>query len=35
MIKFSSFWLTRDQDFMQDKIIASRTCFGGYMDVNC
>ena len=20
---------------MQDKIIASRTCFGGHMDVNC
>ena len=23
------------QGFMQDKIIASYTCFGGYMDVNC
>ena len=21
--------------FMQDKIIASHTCFGGHMDVNC
>ena len=24
-----------DQGFMQDKIIASHTCFGGHMDVNC
>ena len=23
------------QDFMQDKIIASHTCFDGHMDVNC
>ena len=23
------------QCFMQDKIIASHTCFGGHMDVNC
>ena len=23
------------QGFMQDKIIASHTCFGGHMDVNC
>ena len=23
------------QGFMQDQIIASRTCFGGHMDVNC
>ena len=23
------------QGFMQDKIIASHTCFGGPMDVNC
>ena len=21
--------------FMQDNIIASHTCFGGHMDVNC
>ena len=21
--------------FMQDQVIASRTCFGGHMDVNC
>ena len=21
--------------FMQDQIIASHTCFGGHMDVNC
>ena len=25
----------REQGFMQDKIIASHTCFGGHMDVNC
>ena len=24
-----------EQGFMQDKIIASHTCFGGHMDVNC
>ena len=24
-----------DQGFMQDQIIASHTCFGGHMDVNC
>ena len=23
------------QGFMQEKIIASYTCFGGHMDVNC
>ena len=23
------------QGFMQDNIIASHTCFGGHMDVNC
>ena len=23
------------QGFMQDKIIASHTCFGEHMDVNC
>ena len=23
------------QGFMQDKIIASHTCFGGHMDINC
>ena len=23
------------QGFRQDKIIASHTCFGGHMDVNC
>ena len=23
------------EGFMQDKIIASYTCFGGHMDVNC
>ena len=23
------------QGFMQDKIIASHTCFGGHMDVSC
>ena len=23
------------QGFMQDKIIASHTCFGGHVDVNC
>ena len=23
------------QGFMQDKIIASHTCFGGHMEVNC
>ena len=23
------------QGFMQDKIIASHTCFGGHMDVTC
>ena len=23
------------QGFMQDKMIASQTCFGGHMDVNC
>ena len=23
------------QGLMQDKIIASHTCFGGHMDVNC
>ena len=24
-----------NQGFMQDKIIASHTCFGGHVDVNC
>ena len=23
------------QGFMQDQIIASHTCFGGHVDVNC
>ena len=23
------------EGYMQDKIIASHTCFGGHMDVNC
>ena len=23
------------QGFMQDNIIASHTCFGGHMDINC
>ena len=23
------------QGFMQDQIIASHTCFGGHIDVNC
>ena len=23
------------QGFMQDNIIASHTCFGGHMEVNC
>ena len=27
--------LCSGQDFMQDKIITSHTCFGGHMDVNC
>ena len=27
--------LDRMQGFMQDKMIASHTCFGGHMDVNC
>ena len=27
--------LVSGQGFMQDKIIASHTCFGGHMDVNC
>ena len=27
--------LAVSQGFMQDKIIASHTCFGGHMDVNC
>ena len=27
--------ITSDQGFMQDQIIASHTCFGGHMDVNC
>ena len=26
---------TVHQGFMQDQIIASHTCFGGHMDVNC
>ena len=25
----------QDQGFMQDQIIASHTCFGGHLDVNC
>ena len=25
----------KDQVFMQDKSIASDTCFGGHMDANC
>ena len=29
------FYITDNQGFMQDKIIASHTCFGGHMDVNC
>ena len=28
-------WINPFQGFMQDKIIASHTCFGGHMDVNC
>ena len=27
--------ITAYQGFMQDNIIASHTCFGGHMDVNC
>ena len=27
--------LPYNQGFMQDNIIASHTCFGGHMDVNC
>ena len=27
--------LALHQGFMQDKIIASHTCFGEHMDVNC
>ena len=27
--------VSRDQGFTQDQIIASHTCFGGHMDVNC
>ena len=26
---------TPGQGFIQDQIIASHTCFGGHMDVNC
>ena len=29
------FLVQLDMGFMQDKIIASHTCFGGHMDVNC
>ena len=31
---FNHFVIEREQGFMQDKIIASHTCFGGHMDVN-
>ena len=31
----NNYTLTHTQGFMQDKIIASHTCFGGHMDVNC
>ena len=27
--------LDTSQGFMQDNIIASHTCFGGHMDVDC
>ena len=27
--------MLQKQGFMQDKIIATHTCFGGHMDVNC
>ena len=27
--------VTLTQGFMQDTIIASHTCFGGHMDINC
>ena len=27
--------VTCSQGFMQDNMIASHTCFGGHMDVNC
>ncbi|KAK2182667.1 hypothetical protein NP493_341g01000 [Ridgeia piscesae] len=29
------FILPLSHGFMQDHIIASHTCFGGHMDVNC
>ena len=27
--------IIQNHGFMQDQIFASRTCFGGHMDVNC
>ena len=27
--------LSGNHGFMQDQIIASHTCFGGHMDINC
>ena len=32
---FCIFYHVSNQGFMQDQIIASHTCFGGQMDVNC
>ena len=34
-IQCGSFLHPSGQGFMQNKSIASHTCFGGHMDVNC
>ena len=35
ILPLSHVWYMKDQGFMRDHIIASHTCFGGHMDVNC
>ena len=35
VMKDNKQYVTYRQGFMQDKIIASHTCFGGHMNVNC
>ena len=34
-LSYMMFTVSFDQGFMQDQIIASHTCFGRHMDVNC
>ena len=34
-VQYNALPVSFRQGFMQDKIIASHTCFGGHLDVNC